>query len=321
VDSNSPLQRPLHYHPEGPAATAAPGQAGLAAPAAEILSDYQQVQKKSDITFWASVGFGVVAVLAVFYIFNSQVIQPKRSKWASLQAQAATAKTTYEQNLKKSQSLPELKELLHVMNAKWEDVYAEKETQRHSWFFKGYWEVLEGMFQTMGQTMIQSGVLPREMKATIYDVGNRTALYSIQWSPGKMRKVSESWNIKKVVIGEAEDKLEGANLLNPIPFEAKCVGEYENLMRMVDRLFYDSPYFYALVSVKLSRVTTARTLGTFTPLGAWVEAEIKGAAFHINPTGNPTLDLGVPGAGQGPGGMPDGGGTPDLGGGFARPSR
>jgi len=304
VDSHSPLQGPLRYHPEGPAATAASGQAGLAAPAAEVLSDYQQAQKKSDVTFWASIGIGLVVVLGVFFGFKSQVIQPKQSKLASLKAQAATAKTTYEQNLKKTQALPELKELLNVMNAKWEDIYAAKETQRHSWFFKGYWEVLENMFQTLAETMVQSGVLPSEMKAQIYDVGNRTALFSIEWSAGKMRKISEQWNIKKVQIGEAEDKLTGANLLNPIPFEAKCIGEYENIMRMVDRLFYDSPYFYAIVSVKLSRVTTVRALGTATPLGAWVEAEIKGAAFHINPDGNPTLEFGP--AGPGPGGAPGG---------------
>lgn len=282
--------------------------AGISAPTAEILSDYQQAQKRSDITYWASLGIGAVLLLGGIYGFYSQVIQPRRSTLASVRAQAATMEETYQQNKKKNDALPELKELLNVMNQKWEDIVAEKETQRHSWFFKGYWEVLDHMFQNLADAMLQSGVIPTEMKATIYDTGNRTALFSIKWAPGKMRKVAEQWNIKKVQIGESEEKLEGSNLLNPIPFEAKCIGEYENIMRMVDRVFYDSPYFYAIVSMKLSRVSTARTLGTGTALGAWVQAEIKGAAFHINPEGNPTLQLGLPGRGPGPaGGAPVGG--------------
>lgn len=303
MEGNNPLQEPVRRHPQAPAATAP------ATAPAEVLSDYQQAQKKSDVVFWASIGIGVIVVLATIYLFHSQVIQPKQARYASIRSQATAAESSYQQNLKKSQSLPELQELLHVMNAKWEDVLAAQETQRHSWFFKGYWEVLDNMFQTLAETMIQSGVFPTELKATIYDVGNRTALFNIQWSPGHMRKIAGTWGIKKVQIGEAEDKLTGANLLNPIPFEGRCFGEYENIMRMVDRLFYDSPYFYALVSLKLSRRGTAATFGVFTPVGAIVEAEIKGAAFFINPDGNPTFDFGVEGAQMMPGGAAGGAGA------------
>ena len=90
-------------------------------------------------------GGAFLLVAGVFYLFTTQVIQPKQARLRSLRAQVQQAQSQYRTNEKKKQALPQLQTLYEVMQIKWEDVMAEQEEGRHSWFFREYGETIDNL--------------------------------------------------------------------------------------------------------------------------------------------------------------------------------
>ena len=289
-------------HPAG--LPSAPPAKAPAAPV-EVAADYKEAQKRSDILLWGSVGGAVLLIAGVLYGFMAQVIQPKNAKLRSLRAQVQQAQSQYQTNEKKKQALPHLQTLYEVMEIKWKDVLPEEGEGRHSWFFREYGETVENLLLELANVGFQSGMFPLELKATIYQQrGKRTYQFPAYWSARHMRKVAMRWGATKVRVGEGEEKLAGNMLLNALPYEATYVGQYENVMRLIERMYYESPYFFAVVSVKIERAGSAATQVVGIPLGAWVKVTLQGAAFWINPEGTPNTTFAVSQPGAGPAGGP-----------------
>jgi len=131
-----------------------------------------------------------------------------------------------------------------------------------------------------------------------------------------MTDISTKWRqaeqTQKVRISDKGMAITGNDLLIALPFEMKVAGEYQSIKDFLDNMFYNSPYFMAIYSIKLSYISEMTTIGSFQPVGTMELAEMKGAYFYLNPTGTPNTSFLPAQMGAGVGG--GGGGGPTAGG-------
>ncbi|MGH8103991.1 MAG: hypothetical protein ACREJQ_05680, partial [bacterium] len=115
------------------AASGAEGVVGRPPASAEApLVDYQQQQKRSETMFWViSVG-SVLAVIIGFYLFYSQVLQPKSAKIGTTNAQTLQERARRDTYAKEEKALPSMKQLNEVVQAKWAPV-ADSSKEKSIW--------------------------------------------------------------------------------------------------------------------------------------------------------------------------------------------
>ncbi len=238
------------------------------------------------------------------------MVSPLKTQIEASRSQIGQLKSKYDADKKKQEALPYLKVLQKAVNDKWQFVLAEDVPEKRRWFFKSYWEVLDHFGQNWVDTCEISYVVPIEFKLKLLE--NRDWTYEHTWTARKMSDISTKWRqsgqTQKARISETGMAITGNDLLITLPFEMKVAGEYQSIKDFLDNMFYHSPYFMAIFSIKLSYISEMTTIGSFQPVGTMELAEMKGAYFYLNPTGAPNTSFLPAQMGGGMGSMGAGGG-------------